>query len=97
MIKFKKRYRFWIIKRGVEKMENIRETKGKKWNVKVIDSAKHRDSITDSDAEMDARAVQAVKAAVFKAEFCKKPVARYDTATKQAYVEYPDGRRVDVG
>ena len=77
-------------------MDNIRETKDKKWTVKVITSSDHRDSITDSDAEMDARAVQAVKAAVFKAEFCKKPVARYDILTKQAYVEYPDGRRVDV-
>lgn len=77
-------------------MERIKETKGKKWFVRVIDSTNHRDSITDSDAEMDARAIQAVKAAVFKAEFCKKPVARYDVATKQAYVEYPDGSRVDV-
>jgi len=78
-------------------METIRETKDRKWTVKVVDSAERRNSITDSDAEMDARAVQAVKSAVFKAEFCKKPVAKYDTDRKQAYLEYPDGSRVDVG
>ena len=25
------------------------------------------------------------------------PVAKYDKATKRAYLEYPDGRREDVG
>ena len=77
-------------------MEHIREIKGKKWTVKVISPSDYRDSITDSDAEMDARAVQAVKAAVFKAEFCKKPVAKYDVLTKRAYIEYPDGRQVNI-
>lgn len=64
--------------------------------IKVVDSLNYRDSISDSDAEMDARAVEAVKAAVSRAEFCKKPVARYDITERKAYVEYPDGRKIDV-
>ena len=74
-------------------MENI---KTKRHNVKVVDSSNQRKYISDSDAEMDARAVEAVRAAVSKAEVCKKPIARYDVVTKKAYVEYPGGRRVDV-
>ena len=74
-------------------MENI---KTKRHNVKVVDSSNKRKFISDSDAEMDARAVEAVRAAVSRAEVCKKPIAKYDVVTKKAYVEYPDGRRVDV-
>ena len=69
--------------------------KTKRHNVKVI-SSNQRNYISDSDAEMDARAKEAVRAAVSKAEVCKKPIAKYDVVTKKAYVEYPDGRRVDV-
>lgn len=46
---------------------------------------------------MDARARQAVKVAIEKAKFCKKPVARYDIETKRAYIEYADGTRKYVG
>ena len=74
-------------------MENI---KTKRHNVKVVDSSNQRKYISDSDAEMDARAVEAVRAAVSRAEVCKKPIAKYDVVTKKAYVEYPRGRRVDV-
>ena len=49
-------------------MENI---KTKRHNVKVIDSSNQRKYISDSDAEMDARAVEAVRAAVSRAEVCK--------------------------
>ena len=65
--------------------------------IKVIDSAQHSDYISDTDAEMDKRAVAAVRAAISKAEVCKKPVAKYDINKKQAYLEYPDGRRDYVG
>lgn len=34
--------------------------------------------ITYADAEMDAWAIEAVKTAIAKAKFCKKPVAKYD-------------------
>lgn len=49
--------------------------------------------ISESDAEMDRRAVAAVNAAIEKAKVCGKPVARYDKDTMRAYLEYPDGRR----
>ena len=74
-------------------MENV---KTKRHNVKVVDSSNQRRYISDSDAEMDARAVEAVRAAVSRAEVCKKPIAKYDVVTKKAYVEYPGGRRVYV-
>ncbi|WP_164516817.1 hypothetical protein [Clostridium transplantifaecale] len=45
---------------------------------------------------MDARATQAVKAALAKAEFFKKPVAKYDLKTKRVYVEYADGEKKRV-
>lgn len=66
---------------------------GKKHSIKVVASNEQKDFISSRDAEMDARATQAVKSAVAKAEFCKKPVARYDTAKKKAYVEYADGEK----
>lgn len=49
--------------------------------------------ISERDAEMDKRAVAAVKAVIEKAKICKKPIARYDTSSKKAYIEYADGRR----
>lgn len=38
--------------------------------------------LTPSDIEMDIRALEAVKAAILKAEICKKPVAKYDMESK---------------
>ncbi|MDD6043315.1 MAG: hypothetical protein PUB87_06135 [Eubacteriaceae bacterium] len=74
-------------------MEKI---KTKRHNVKVIASSDQKNYISDSDAEMDARVVEAVRAAVSRAEVCNKPIAKYDVVEKKAYVEYPDGRRIDV-
>lgn len=65
-------------------------------SVRIVDSSDRRSFITENDAEMDTRAVQAVKAAISKAKICKKPVAKYDPKTKTAYIEYPDGRKVNV-
>lgn len=59
----------------------------------VVKDSNQRDYISESDAEMDARAVEVVRAAISKAIFCKKPVAKYDLETKRAYIEYPDGKR----
>ena len=42
---------------------------------------------------MDARAVEAVKAAIHKAKICKKPIAGYDKEKKAAYEEYANGER----
>ena len=66
---------------------------GKKLSVKVVHPSNQGCSISAQDAEMDARATQAVKAAVAKAQFCKKPIAKYDFVTKRAYVEYANGER----
>ena len=74
-------------------MSAARIRNGKKYSVKVIASTDQSKFISDRDAEMDARAAQAVKSAVAKAQFCKKPVAKYDAVTKKAYVEYPDGAK----
>ena len=52
-----------------------------------------RGSENFSDCEMDARAVEAVKAAINKAKVCKKPVAGYDKERKAAYLEYANGER----
>ena len=49
--------------------------------------------MTVSDIEMDERAVEAVKAAINKANICKKPIAGYDKEKKRAYVEYANGER----
>lgn len=65
--------------------------KGRKHSIKVIASSEQKGYISSQDAEMDARAIEAVKSAVAKATFCKKPVAKYDTEKKKAYVEYADG------
>ena len=46
-----------------------------------------------SDSEMDARATEAVKAAINKAKICKKPVAGYDKEKRVAYIEYANGER----
>ena len=50
-------------------------------------------SITRSYAETDKRAVAAVKSAIYRAKVCKKPIARYDVATKRAFLEFADGSR----
>ena len=61
--------------------------------IRVVSHSHQRHTITSNDAEMDARARQAVKAAVAKAEFCKKPIAKYDKTTKKAYIEYANGEK----
>ena len=57
----------------------------------ILDGSNKNTVISESDAEMDLRAVEAVRAAIAKAKVCKKPIARYDVANKRAYIEYPDG------
>jgi len=59
--------------------------------IKVISPSEQDKHISSEDAEMDARAVAAVKAAVEKAKLCKKPVAKYDPVLKKAYLEYANG------
>lgn len=66
---------------------------GKKHAIKVVARVDQKSVISMRDKEMDARATQAVKSAVAKAKFCKKPVAKYDTITRKAYIEYADGAK----
>ncbi len=49
--------------------------------------------VSNNDKEMDKRATVAVRTAIDKAKVCKKPIAKYDTLLKKAYVEYSDGAR----
>ena len=72
-------------------MGTFKTKKGK--TIRVVSHSNQGRTITSSDAEMDARAKQAVKAAVAKAEFCKKPIAKYDKTTKKAYIEYANGEK----
>lgn len=65
-------------------------------SIKIVHSSERNKFISKNDEEMDARAIQAVKAALHKAEFCKKPIAKFDVKTRTAYVEYPDGRKINV-
>lgn len=71
-------------------MSEIKIRKIKNYSVKVI-SSKSESGLSSADTEMDARATQAVKAAIQKAKICRKPVAQYDTVSKRTYVEYPNG------
>ena len=72
-------------------MSTVELRSGRK--IKVVTAVEQQGVISNRDAEIDARAVQAVKSAVKKAEFCKKPVAKYDKVAKKAYVQYADGVR----
>ena len=65
-------------------------------SIKIVHSSERNIFISKNDAEMDARAIQAVRAALHKAEFCKKPIAKFDVETRTAYMEYPDGRKINV-
>ena len=63
-------------------------------SVKVISdsrSALQDGLISTNDAEMDKRAVAAVRSAIHKAQICNKPIARYDIKTQKAFLEYADG------
>jgi len=72
---------------------------GKTANIKVVHTDETPEQlakehlISENDAEMDKRAVEAVKAAIAKAKICGKPIARYDADKKKAYIEYADGGR----
>lgn len=61
--------------------------------IKIISHGEEKAILTASDNEMDKRAVEAVKAAIYKAEICKKPIAGYDKKQKAAYLQYANGER----
>lgn len=61
--------------------------------ITVVTGDSVKESISPSDAEMDRRAEEAVKAAIHRAKVCGKPIARYDKIKKRAYLEMPDGEK----
>lgn len=65
----------------------------KRKNYKSYIPRGRKNTLTESDSEMDARAVAAVNAAINKAKICKKPIAKYDKAKKAAYIEYANGEK----
>lgn len=66
---------------------------GKCYNITIVPPSEINNYLTSDDIEMDYRVKEAVKAAIHKAKVCKKPIAKYDADTRQAYIEYPDGRK----
>ncbi len=61
--------------------------------ITVVTGSDIESNISSSDKEMDIRAREAVEAAIKKAKICGKPVARYDSVNKSAYIETSDGER----
>lgn len=61
-----------------------------KISINVI-STQENIPISASDAEIDSRVKAAVHSALERARVCKKPIAKYDLETKQAYLEYANG------
>lgn len=59
--------------------------------VRVVTPDELKDEISNEEHEMDKRATAAVKAAIHKAKVCNKPVAKYDSRKKKAYIEQADG------
>ena len=64
--------------------------------VTVVSEDSSHSIISDADAEMDARAKEAVKSAINRARTCKKPIARYDKVSRRAYIETSDGKKTYV-
>lgn len=81
------------IEERIERMAVVKMRSGKTYPIKVVESSNQKGFISNRDAEMDVRAVQAVRKAVDKAKVCKKPIAKYDTETKKAYIEYSNGEK----
>ena len=52
--------------------------------------------LSETDNEMDYRAKEAVKAAVNRAKVCKKPIAKYDSANKKAYLQTADSKKIYI-
>ncbi len=64
---------------------------GKKYKINIVTNDAENSILSVTDKEMDRRAEKAVAIAIEKAEFCNKPVARYNIKTKQAYLDYGNG------
>lgn len=71
----------------------MNKVKKNQFCIKIVMPAEVETVLTPNEIEMDIRAREAVKAAILKAEICKKPVAKYDMESRRAYLQYPDGRK----
>lgn len=65
-------------------------------SVTVVSEDSSHSVISDADAEMDARAKEAVKSAINRAKICNKPIAGYDRASRRAYIKTSDGKKTYV-
>lgn len=52
--------------------------------------------LSETDIEMDYRAREAVKAAINRAEICKKPIAKYDVVNGMAYLQNADNNKIYI-
>lgn len=52
--------------------------------------------LSETDIEMDYRAREAVKAAINRAEICKKPIPKYDSVNRKAYLQNTDSKKIYV-
>ncbi len=64
--------------------------------VTVVSPENSNAVLSETDIEMDYRAREAVKAAINRAEICKKPIARYDAVNKKAYLQTADNKKIYV-
>ena len=64
--------------------------------VTVVSPENAKAVLSETDIEMDYRAREAMKAAINMAEICKKPIAKYDSANKKAYLQTADSKKIYI-
>ena len=64
--------------------------------VTVVSRENAKAVLSETDIEMDYRAREAVKAAINRAEICKKPIAKYDVANMKAYLQTADNNKIYI-
>lgn len=67
-----------------------------KRSVTVVSPENVNAILSETDIEMDYRAREAVKAAINRAEICKKPIAKYDSVNRKAYLQNTDSKKIYV-
>lgn len=64
--------------------------------VTVVSPENAKAVLSETDIEMDYRAREAVKAAINRAEICKKLIAKYDVANRKAYLQTADNNKIYI-
>ena len=64
--------------------------------VTVVSTENANAVLSETDIEMDYRAREAVKAAINRAEICKKPIAKYDVVNGKACIQTADNKKTYV-